>query len=88
MAREIGAPAAWAVVLKLLAYLSLGWILVRMPTVHDFFADKRGEVKSHEHAAPVAAVAQEPAIPVAFTAEQNEGVRGLAQYIRFAVWAL
>ena len=45
-ARQIGAPVAWAVVLKVLAYLSLGWVLVRMPTVRDFFADRRGAAKA------------------------------------------
>jgi hypothetical protein len=88
-ARQIGAPAAWPVVLKVLAYLALGWVLVRMPTVRDFFAEKRGEAPAHDHLAEKkAVVAQEPVVPLALSAVQNEQVRGLAQYVRLVVGAL
>jgi hypothetical protein len=71
-----------------LVYLSLGWVLLRMPTVRDFFAEKRGEPRSHDLLAEKAAVATEPDVPVAFTADQIDGVHGLAQYLRWNVWAL
>src|SRR5262245_14557705 len=40
IAAQVGAAVPWAVLLKMLVYLSLGWVLVRMPTVRDFFAEK------------------------------------------------
>jgi hypothetical protein len=94
IAAQIGASVTWAVVLKMLVYLSLGWVLVRMPTVRDFFAEKRGESRAHDHALGAslaekkAAVLQGPEIPLGLTANQNEGVRGLAQYLRLVVGAL
>ena len=82
------APAAWPVVLKVVVYLSLGWILMRMPTVRDFFAVRRGNVHTHDVMSQKAAVAPERTAPLALTADQNEGVRGLAQYVRWGVGAL
>jgi hypothetical protein len=84
-ARQIGAPAAWTVMLKVIAYVYLGWVLVRMPTVRDFFAGKRGEIKTHE---VVAATPTPDAVPLELSADQNQAVRGLAQYLRYVVPAL
>jgi len=88
LAKRFGAPAAWPVVLKVLAYLSLGWVLVRMPTVRDFFADKRGEVRTHDLLAQKAAVAPQPTTPLELTAAQAENVNGLSHYLRLTVGAL
>jgi hypothetical protein len=87
-ARQIGAPAAWPVVLKVLVYLSLGWVLARMPTVRDFFAEKRGEGRADDLLDQKKAVVQEPDTALEFTAGQIEGVRGLARYLRLVVGAL
>jgi len=88
LARQIGAPAVWPVLLKVLAYISLGWVLLRMPTVRDFFADKRGEIKAHDILAQKAAVAPEPTTPLDLTAAQTEGAKGLSRYLRLTVGAL
>ena len=74
--------------LKVIVYLALGWVLLRMPTVRDFFADKRGELKGHELIAQKAVVAEDAEIPLTWTAGQTESARGLAQYIRLTVGAL
>jgi hypothetical protein len=86
-AMQIGAPIAWPVVLKAVVYLVLGWVLVRMPTVRDFFAEKRGEQVTHEIAAPVV-VAPDAGQPLALTADQVEAARGLAKNLRLVVGAL
>ncbi len=88
MAAQIGAPAAWPVVLKLLAYLSLGWILMRMPTVRDFFAEKRGDVRAHDLLAQKAAVAPEVTAPLVLGADQNKAVQSLATFLRLGVATL
>ena len=117
LAASIGAPVAWTVIVRALGYLSLGWILMRMPTVRDFFAEKRGEHRLHEalvsepafpgpitaesahkvavpsEAAPVPAattpgVLDVPATPLELNAQQVEGARNLAQYLRWGVSAL
>ncbi len=88
LARQIGAPAAWPVVLKVVVYLSLGWVLMRMPTVRDFFAVRRGDIHMHDVLSQKAAVAPEQTAPLALTADQNEGIRGLARYVRWGVGAL
>jgi hypothetical protein len=87
-ARQIGAPAAWPVVVKVLVYVYLGWVLMRMPTVRDFFAEKRGDVRAPDLLAQKAAVALEPSTPLEISADQAEGLRGLAQYLRLSVGAL
>jgi hypothetical protein len=88
MAKQIGAPAAWPVVLKVVVYLSLGWILVRMPTVRDFFAEKRGDIHSHDLLSQKAAVSPEQTSPLQLSAKQTEDIRGLAKYVRWGVAAL
>jgi len=86
IAGQIGAPAAWPVILKVLVYLVLGWVLLRMPTVRDFFADKRGELKGHDFVAEKAPC--EADSPLSWTTGQSESARGLAQYVRLVVGAL
>jgi hypothetical protein len=88
IARAIGAPVAWAVVLKVLAYLSLGWVLLRIPAVSDFFATRRGEVKLLEPPVPQVAETPVPPVPLTLTAEQNAGLQSLSKFIRFTVGAL
>jgi hypothetical protein len=88
IAQHLGAPALWPVLFKVLVYLGLGWILVRMPTVREFFAEKRGEPRAHDLIAQKAAIVQEEDQPLNWTASQNEGVRDLAQYVRLTVGAL
>jgi len=87
-AQQIGAPAVWPVLLRVLVYLSLGWVLVRMPTVRDFFAEKRGDVKGHDILAQKAAIAPESSTTLDLTSDQEEKLRGLARYVRLSVGAL
>ncbi len=86
-AKQIGAPLAWPVVFKAVVYLWLGWVLLRMPNVRDFFAEKRGEQVTHEVVAP-APVAPDAGQPLALAADQTEAARGLAKNLRLVVGAL
>jgi len=86
-AKQIGAPAVWPVLLKALVYVFLGWVLVRMPMVRDFFAERRGEIRPHDLPAQTAVI-PEPGPALAFTAAQNEAARSLAQFIRLTVGGL
>ena len=86
-AAQIGAPMAWPVVLKAVVYLVLGWVLLRMPSVRDFFAEKRGEQVTHEVAAPVVA-APDAGQPLALTADQTAAASGLAKNLYLVVGAL
>src|SRR5262245_55955602 len=86
-AAQIGAPMAWPVVFKAVVYLVLGWVLLRMPSVRDFFAEKRGEQVTHEVAAPVVA-APDAGQPLALTADQTAAASGLAKSLYLVVGAL
>jgi hypothetical protein len=85
-ARDIGAPVAWAVILKVMAYLCLGHVLVRLPVVSDFLATRRGETVAH--AAPAVVEAPAPAVPLPLTADQSAGLQSMTQFMRLTVGAL
>lgn len=90
LARSLGAPVTWAVLVKGAAYAILGAVLWSMPSVQDFFAGQRGELTvTHEVAvAPSVPAAEAPPVPITFTADLNEGIQNLASAMKTAAWLL